>query len=123
MSTINARLMIPLSLVGCLCAAPAVADTTFFSTGNPDGKMATATRPDAGGRFEIELADDFILGTTTSITSATFTGLLPSGAPLSDIGEVVVEIYRVFPKDSSRPALGECSDASQFAFRSRIREP
>ena len=71
-----------------------------FSTGNPDGKMATATRPDTGAPFEIESADDFVLTHSTSITSATFTGLLPDEAPLSDVGEVVVEIYRVFPKDS-----------------------
>ena len=39
---------------------------------------------------------DFILGTRTSVTDATFTGLLPVGAT---VGEVVVEIYRVFPND------------------------
>ena len=45
-------------------------------------------------------ADDFALTHATSITSATFTGLLSGGATVGDIGEVVVEIYRVFPKDS-----------------------
>ena len=45
-------------------------------------------------------ADDFILGTHTSITGATFTGLLTGRAPLSSVGEVRVEIYRVFPNDS-----------------------
>jgi hypothetical protein len=39
---------------------PAAADTTFFNTGDPDGKMATATRPESSGKFEIESADDFI---------------------------------------------------------------
>ena len=34
----------------------------------------------------------------TRITSATFTGLLTGATP--SVGEVVVEIYRVFPKDS-----------------------
>ena len=90
-----ARFAISLWLLGCLFALPAAADTTFFSTGDPDGKIATATRPDAAG-FEIESADDFVLTHSTSITDATFTGLLPSGA--SPV-EVVVEIYRVFPKD------------------------
>jgi hypothetical protein len=62
----------------------------------------SATRPDsAGGKFEIESADDFILGTKTSITGATFTGLLTDRAPLSSVGEVRVEIYRVFPNDSN----------------------
>jgi hypothetical protein len=82
----------------------AAADAPFsFSTGTPDGLMATATRPATGAPFEIESADDFVLTHSTSLTSATFTGLLPTGAPLSDIGEVVVEIYRVFPKDSQDP--------------------
>jgi hypothetical protein len=93
----EARLAIPLSVVGCLFALPAAADTTFFSTGDPDLKMATATRPASAGKFEIESADDFILGKKTSITDATFTGLLSGGATVSDIGEVRVEIYRVFP--------------------------
>jgi PEP-CTERM motif len=101
MSKINARLAIPLSIVGCLCAMPAAADVPFFfSTGNPDGKIATATRPAVGAPFEIESADDFVLTTTTRIDSATFTGLLPSGASASAVKDVVVEIYRVFPKDS-----------------------
>src|SRR5262249_29864343 len=69
-----------------------------FSTGAPDGKMATASRPPNGAAFEIESADDFVLSTETQITSATFTGLVPSGAT---INQVVVEIYRVFPKDSN----------------------
>jgi hypothetical protein len=98
MSMTDARLAIPLSLLGCLVALPAAADPIFFSTGNPDGLMATATRPESTGKFEIESADDFILGTRTSVTDATFTGLLPVGAT---VGEVVVEIYRVFPNDSN----------------------
>jgi hypothetical protein len=100
MSMTNVRFAIPLTLLGSLIALPAMADTTFFSTGDPDGKIATASRPDTAGKFEIESADDFILTHSTSITDATFTGLLSGGATVSDIGEVVVEIYRVFPKDS-----------------------
>jgi PEP-CTERM motif len=98
MSMTDARFAIPLSLLGCLCAMPAAAQTPFFfDTGAPDGKIATATRPDSPGKFEIESADDFILTHSTSITSATFTGLVPVGAsPVN----VVVEVYRVFPTDS-----------------------
>jgi PEP-CTERM motif len=94
----HTRLTIPLSLLGCLFALPAAADTTFFSTGSPDGKIATATRPESSGKFEIESADDFVLFASRSITDASFTGLI-SGAPfdLSHVGEVRVEIYRVFP--------------------------
>src|SRR3954454_533132 len=86
--------------IGLLTALPASAAPFFFSTGDPDGKIATATRPDAGGKFEIESADDFLLPGAASITSATFTGLLTGGASIGDVDQVVVEIYRVFPLDS-----------------------
>ena len=84
-------------LIGLCTAAPAGATPFFFSTGDPDGKMATASRPSSAGKFEIESGDDFVLTGLTSITSATFTGLLTGNA---SVGEVRVEIYRVFPKDS-----------------------
>src|SRR5437762_2939246 len=48
-----------------------MAATTLFSTGNPDGKMATASRPDSPSGIEIESADDFTLSGGTSITGAT----------------------------------------------------
>jgi len=115
MSTNDVRFAIPLSLVGCLCALPAAADAPFFfSTGDPDGRMATATRPDGGApsTFEIESADDFVLTTTTRLDSATFTGLLPTGATASDVKDVVVEIYRVFPKDSD---VGRTSGPPTFS--------
>jgi len=85
-----------------LAAAPAKADTFPFSfnTGNVTNVMASAARPDAGGKFEIESADDFVTPAgQTSITSATFTGLLTGTTPT--VGEVKVEIYRVFPNDSN----------------------
>jgi len=78
---------------------PAAADPFFFSTGNPDGKIAT-TAPRQSFGFEIETGDDFVLTGSTSITNATFTGLITGSSPLTSIGQVVVEIYRVFPKDS-----------------------
>jgi len=89
--------------LGLLSITPVAAAPFVFSTGNPDGLMATATRPASAGKFEIESADDFVLTgpTSTSINSATFTGLIPLGTTLSDIGEVKVEIYRVFPADSN----------------------
>ncbi len=125
MSKAYARFAIPLALFGLFPTVSAGAETPFFfSTGNPDGKMATATRPDTGGPFEIESADDFVLTRTTSITSATFTGLLPAAAPLSDIGEVVVEIYRVFPNNSTFPPSGNVpsrvNSPSDVAFDSRV---
>ncbi len=86
--------------IGLFAATPAAATPFFFSTGNPDGKMATASRPSSSGKIEIESGDDFVLTAQTSITSATFTGLLTGGATTGDIGAVRVEIYRIFPKDS-----------------------
>jgi len=77
---------------------PAMADSVFFSTGNPDGKMATTSQP--GTTTETETGDDFAITQQTSITSATFTGLLAGGGTVANIGNVVVEIYRVFPADS-----------------------
>ncbi len=87
---------------GLLLAGTAWADPYAFSTGSPDGRMAVASRPDAGGKTEREAADDFVTTTQTTITSATFTGLfvgLP-GAGAPTLGDVAVEIYRVFPSDS-----------------------
>jgi hypothetical protein len=98
MSRIHAKLAISVALIGLLPAAASAADPTFFSTGAPDGLMATATRPDSPGKFEIESADDVIIGKKTSVTDATFIGLMPAGASVSS---VVVEFYRVFPNDSN----------------------
>src|ERR1700729_2737627 len=78
MSRTHAKLAISVALIGLLPAVSVAAETPFsFSTGNPDDLMATASRPGGG---EIESADDFVLTHSTSITSATFTGLLPPGA-------------------------------------------
>jgi hypothetical protein len=83
-----------------LFSSPAAALPFSFSTGSPDGKMAMASRPGSGGAVEIEAGDDFVLADPTTLTSATFTGLLPSGALLSSIQEVRVKAYRAFPADS-----------------------
>jgi hypothetical protein len=91
-----------LLLVLALCVSlTSAADTFFFSTGNPDGRMAVGSRPSSTGKIEIEAADDFVLASSTTITSATFTGLLTGGATLANVGNVGVEIYRVFPNDSN----------------------
>jgi hypothetical protein len=95
-----------------LLAVPTSAAPFFFSTGNPDGKMATATRPNAGGAFEIESADDFAVTGHATINSATFTGLLTGGATIGDIGEIRVEIYRIFPLDSN---VGRTSGPPTFS--------
>ena len=86
------------ALLGLLTAMPAEATLFTFNTGAVTNLMATATRPSSAGKFEIESADDFFLTSETSINSATFTGLLSGG---TTIGEVRVQIYRVFPADSN----------------------
>ena len=83
-----------------LAACPALAVPFSFSTGDPDGKIATAALPAGGGLIETQTADDFILSSQTSIDHASFTGLLTNGAGISDINQVAVDIFRVFPNDS-----------------------
>lgn len=89
--------------LACQCAA-AQAGPFFFDTGTPDGRMAATSRP--GAASGTETADDFLVAQRTTITRATFTGLLTGGVPLSAIGDVQVEIYRVFPNDSTTPPSG-----------------
>jgi PEP-CTERM motif len=121
MSRTHAKLAISVALIGLLPAVPAAAQTPFFfSTGDPDGKIATAARPDAGEPFEIESADDFVLTHSTSITSATFTGLVPAGAsPVN----VIVEIYRVFPKDSDINRTSGSPTFSTTQVPTRVNSP
>jgi PEP-CTERM motif len=94
-------------LVASVLPKPAQAGSFFFSTGSPDGRMAMASRPSSAGKIEIEAADDFVLTAPTNLTSATFTGLLPTGSSLSNISDVRIEIYRVFPNDSTFPPDGK----------------
>jgi len=78
----------------------------FFSTGNPDGLIATLSRPSSPGLIQTETADDFVLTQATRIDSATFTGLIPLGAPLTSVSQVEIEFYHVFPTDSAFPPSG-----------------
>ena len=78
-----------------------------FTTGTPDGLMGAASRRASPGKLETETADDFTLDQTTVISRATIVGLVPSGTQLSDIKEVEVEVYHVFPLDSAMPPSGK----------------
>src|SRR5215831_15640288 len=106
-----------------LMAGPVAADSVFFSTGNPDGRMAMASRPSSAGKIEIEAADDFVLTAPTNLTSATFTGLLPLNATLSDVVDVRVEIYRVFPNDSDVGRTSGPPDFSTDRVPTRVNSP
>src|SRR5215470_12923669 len=85
-----------------MLGAPASAADFFFTTGDPDGRLAAASRPESRHKIEIEAADDFILTSPTTMTVAMFTWLLVRGGH-GEIHNVVVEIYRVYPKDSTVP--------------------
>ncbi|MDD5324508.1 MAG: PEP-CTERM sorting domain-containing protein [Polaromonas sp.] len=94
-------------LVGCLAVLPVAATPFSFNTGNVDGRIATGSRPGDAVKSGIESADDFVISIPTTINSATFTGLLTSTGPGTPaVGDVGVEIYRVFPKDSTNPPSG-----------------
>jgi hypothetical protein len=101
--------LLALALGTALALSPssAFADPFFFSTGIPDGKIATLSRVASPGKLETETADDFVTtALSTTITNATFTGLLVGGATTSDIKDVEIELYHVFPIDSTTPPDG-----------------
>jgi hypothetical protein len=93
------RILAVLSLAAMLVVS-AAASSFNFTTGSPDGKIATLSRVSSTGKIQTETADDFILGQTTALDHATFIGLIPVGSSLSSISQVEVEFYHVFPKDS-----------------------
>lgn len=95
-----------------LSGTSAWASPFVFSTGQVDGLMASASRPDSTGKFEIETGDDFTTSQATLITGATFTGLLTAGATPASVSGVVAEIYRVFPADSN---VGRTSGPPTFS--------
>src|SRR6516164_9228050 len=87
-------------------AIPAFADSFTFSTGSPDGLIATLSRVASPGKLETETADDFVTTQVTILNSATFIGLLPSGTALSAVTQVEIELYHIFPIDSVSPPDG-----------------
>src|SRR5215470_6066394 len=112
---------IALMCVACL-AFPTIASASSILYNNdfPLNLMASASTPSGNGFIEHESADDFLLTSPAFITSATFTGLVPAGATIQ---EVVVEIYRVFPNDSTSPPDGRVptrnNSPSDVAFADR----
>jgi hypothetical protein len=110
---------------------PAWAQPFFFTTGDTDGLIGVASRPASadGSKGEIEAGDDFILSQQTLLYGAVFTCLLPVGTTLNDIGNVTVEIYRVFPNDSDAtrmpivPTRNNSPADVEFDDRSNHKEP
>jgi hypothetical protein len=72
---------------------------------------------------EFESADDFVLPSATRIDNISFTGILTGGAISAEVSNVVVEIYRVFPKDSDTTRTPQVptrvNSPSDVAFESR----
>src|SRR5436853_384548 len=96
-------------LLGSLCAttlflAPAHAGVIYNNL-TPNGLIGVASRPDISAT-EIEAADDFLLTGDVFVNHASFVGLIVSGRLAPTISSVDVEIYRVFPQDSSNPPSG-----------------
>lgn len=109
--------------VGVVSTMRASADPFFFSTGEPDGRIAIAARPTSPGESEITSADDFVLSAHILINQATFTGLLSAGATIADIGEIRVEIYQVFPLDSNTGRTSGPPVFSTSQIPTRVNSP
>lgn len=100
LTTLSASKTIVGALAYLLLVSQASAASFSFSTGNPDGKIATLSRPASSGKLQTETADDFLVTQSVVIAEATFTGLLPSGTPLGSVSNVEIEFYHVFPGGS-----------------------
>jgi hypothetical protein len=98
------RSMFAATLTIAMGVAPLSATSFVFTTGNPDGRLGSLSQPASATKLETETADDFILTETTALKEATITGLLTAGAAISNIDNVEIEIYRVFPNDSAPPS-------------------
>jgi len=93
--------------VALLTAERAAATPFFFTTGSPDGLIATLSRTASPAKIETETAAViFTTAATTLITKATFTGLLVGGATPANVNGVEIELYHVFPSDSVNPPDG-----------------
>ena len=118
--------ILPFSLTACLPVAmllagvPSYAATFTFNSGLPDGLVGMGSRPASTGVPEVEAADDFVLAQATRVDRAKFYGLLPEG---STVTSVRLEIYRLFPKDSTNPPSGHVptrdNSPSDVAFAER----
>jgi len=96
------KLVLGLTMLALVTLPPRASASSFsFSTGAPDGLIGTLSRPASAGLVQTETADDFVLDECVLINQATFTGLLPMGAPVSNINRVEIEFYHVFPVDSN----------------------
>jgi hypothetical protein len=109
--------------LGAILAVPALCETIYNNL-TPNNQMAIASRPGTPGQSEIEAADDFFVGSPTTINSATIIGLLvPGTGGSSSISGITVEMYRIFPLDSNTTRTPNvptrANSPSDVAFASR----
>jgi hypothetical protein len=97
--------------LGTMLASSAFGSVILYNNLNPNNFIGIATRPGTSS-FEIEAGDDFVLTNSVSITSASFIGLLVPGTGSPTVQDLVLEIYRVFPKDSN---VGRTSGPPTFS--------
>jgi hypothetical protein len=98
--------LLALAVAPVLGARSLAAQPVFFSTGDVDGRIGIGARPGSAGKLEIEAGDDFVLGRATRLTSASFTGLVPANFTPGDAIFSRVQIYQVFPNNSTNPPSG-----------------
>jgi hypothetical protein len=110
---------IPALSLSVILAGPVFGDVIYNNL-TPNNLVAIATRPDSSSGFEIEAGDDFLLTQPTSITSASFVGLEVPGATVQDL---VVEVYRVFPKDSDTARTSGPPTFSTAQVPTRVNSP
>src|SRR5438094_8880106 len=83
LATLSANKITAGTLALLLLGLQASAASFSFSTGDPDGKIATLSRPAIPGKIQTETADDSVVPQPVVMNRATFTGLLPPGAALT----------------------------------------
>ena len=113
-----------LGLAMLTAAVQAAAVPFTFSSGLPNGKIATASRPgpSSGANQETETGDDFLSVSDVSLTQASFYGLVPAGTAMT-FSDVHVEIYRVFPQDSDVNRTSGPPDFSTPQVPTRVNSP
>ncbi len=132
MSMSHARFVIPLAMLGSLPAMPAAAllpAVYSFSTGDPDGRMATASRPGDGS--EIRDRDRGRFHSLNNHLDHRRDLHRPAhwrwqceqraGRNLPRVSERLGCRQNDRPEDNTAVLDAECADASQFALRHRIR--
>lgn len=116
------------ALVTALCLSAlltgSASGSVIYNNLAPNNLIGIASRPDLPGSFEIEAADDFVATSSVSITSASFVGLeVPGTGGVPAVQDVVIEIYRVFPNDSSVSRTSGPPTFSTPAVPTRVNSP